>query len=317
MQRLLILSLIVLSATLSTAAPARADDVRALVSGLLRVMDAPDGGASRQERQAFEQTVRDAYAVKSLAQLDGRVSIALLTGTSLGGELAYLSFGGETLRADSAASAIKAAVLVYYQHLLERDAALAGKVVVGRTLADHAQRMVRNSDNASANALMDDLGMEAINGWYESLGFPPGELRLRRHFSGNPSADPGAKDNHASARALTLLYFLIAQPESVDGFLSAASLKQVRWMLMDMPGHPNTLPQFNDRLNGLIKPPGYVFVHKTGSNTEVIVDAGILYNGKQSFIMVAFDTKLKKPAMQRLGLNLLRLMKQRAAASAH
>jgi hypothetical protein len=47
----------------------------------------------------------------------------------------------------------------------------------------------------------------------------------------------------------------------------------------------------------------------------VIADAGIVsryLKGAPDFIMVAFDSKLDKAEMQRLGLNLLRLMKQRA-----
>jgi hypothetical protein len=155
--------------------------------------------------------------------------------------------------------------------------------------------------------------MDAVNAWYDGLGFQ-GELRFRRHFSGNPSADPGVKDNTASARALTLLYFLIAQPDGIPHFLNGNSLQAVRALLSNQPGHVNTQPQFNDRLNGKF-PRGVVFMHKTGSNSEVIADAGIVSNylpGAPSFVIVAFDAKLSKPAMQRLGLNLLKLMKHRA-----
>jgi len=299
----------------AAAQPCRAAELRTLVNTVRSLMDSPSGGgASLADIQAFEKAICDAYKVSSVDKLKGRVSIALLTGTSLKDDLLYFEYGADRIKADSAASAIKTALLVYYAHMVETGDASPKEVVAGRSLGAHAERMIRYSDNASANALLDRFGMDAINAWYEELGFPAGELQFRRHFSGNPSADPNSPDNTASAEALTLLYFLIAQQNDILGFLSAQGLHAVRLMLSNQKenqqNHPNNEPQFNDRL-GKKFPSGVVFIHKTGSNTEVIADAGIAYNGKQTFIIVAFDTRLDKAAMQRLGLNLLKLMKKR------
>ena len=174
--------------------------------------------------------------------------------------------------------------------------------------------MCGESNNDSANLLLAAVGIDRANAWLESLGFGAGELHFGRYFTPT-SLGFASKYNEsggeviASAAAMAEFYFLLAQDEDLDGFLSKAGLRRAEGYLQSS-GKVNNLKEFNDRLNGSF-PRGAYFTHKTGSNADVVADGGIVRQGSLRFIMTAYDTGKDRAAMRRLGLALLKFIQGR------
>jgi beta-lactamase class A len=264
---------------------------------------APQPGGSGYGR--FLQAIAGAYGVKDAAQLSGRVFVAYISSVDLSQPPAFYAFTSPTEH-HSAASTLKVVLLAALVRTIDMGQAKWSDKRGGLTLAEHAKRMVRVSNNESANAIMDVFGIKGINDWLARLGFSAAEIEFQRHFSG--ATKPGGLDNFATAAALAKFYFLLAQPGGVDEMPSAGAAGKARAMLSSA-GSVNTDPKFNDRLNGKF-PAGVEFVHKTGSNAVVIGDGGIAYDNGGAFIIVAFDTKQDRAAMAKLGLALLKLHRE-------
>lgn len=274
-------------------------------SEVLEQLDALQQSAAQQGDPGygkFLQAIAGAYGVKDAAQLRGRVFVAYISSTDLSLNPQFYVFTAPNEH-HSAASTLKVVLLSALARTIDKGQAQWGDKRGKLTLGEHAKRMVRQSNNESANAIMDVFSIQGVNDWLARLGFSPAQIEFQRHFSGN--AKPGGLDNFATAAALAKFYFLLAQDDAVDEMPSRGAAGKARAMLSSA-GSVNTDPKFNDRLNGKF-PAGVEFVHKTGSNAVVIGDGGIVYDNGSAFIIVAFDTKKDRSAMARLGLALLKL----------
>jgi beta-lactamase class A len=280
------------------ARAATAKDVLSQLDALEQASPQPgDAGYAR-----FLQAIAGAYGVKDAAQLRGRVFVAYISSADLSAPPRFYVFTTPTEH-HSAASALKVVLLSALARTVDMGQASWSDKRGKLTLSEHARRMVRQSNNESANAIMDVFSIQGVNDWLARLGFSTAEIEFQRHFSG--SAKPGGPDNFATAAALAKFYFLLAQESAVDGMPARGAAGKARAMLSSA-GSVNTDPHFNDRLNGKF-PAGVEFVHKTGSNAVVIGDGGIVYDNGGAFIITAFDLKQDRAAMARLGLALLKL----------
>jgi beta-lactamase class A len=268
--------------------------------------------ASDPGYRSFRAAIAEAYGVMDLDELRGRVFVAYIGGTDLAAAPPFYVFSTPDEH-HSAASTLKVVLLAALLRTIDEGKAKWSDKRGGATLADHAKRMVRASNNDSANAILALWDIAGINEWVARLGFSPREIEFQRRFSA--SAKPGGPDNYATAAALAEFYFLLAQEGGVDGMLSPASAGKARAMLSSL-GPVNDAAKFNDRLNGKF-PPGVEFIHKTGSNAAVSGDGGIVVDGgtdrdggRRRCIIVAFDKKQDRAALARLGLGLLELHRQ-------
>lgn len=257
-------------------------------------------------QKEFEGVICEAYGVDSVDVLQGRVAVSVFAPLSFSNTV-YLSYGEDELHDSSAASSIKIAILLYYYHLFSIGEVQPTTLIEGHTCDSLLVDMIRSSNNEYANILLRNVGFDRINQWYYSLGFTDNEICFRRFFSGN--AKPSEQnDNTASSKGLIILYYLIAQQNDIQGLMSSRDLRKLRQTISSI-GEINNKTVFNDRLNGNF-PSDIPFCHKSGSNEENIVDAGIVYAGMIDYIIVAYDTAKDRAAMRKLGYGILVLMKQ-------
>lgn len=306
MRALSALALICL-ALLGQTATARAGQAGELLAELraLRQDSASPGDAAGY--RAFTTAIAGAYGVKDVEQLRGRVFVAYIGGTDIAARPAFYVFSSAKER-HSAASTVKVVLLAALIRTIEEGKLTWSDKRGTASLGDHAKRMVRVSNNDSANAILDVFSIGGINDWLNRLSFDTSEIEFQRRFSG--SAKPGPPDNYATAAGLAEFWFLMAQEQGLKDMLSPTAQAKAR-ALLSSSGLINTEIKYNDRLNGKF-PAGVEFAHKTGSNAEVIGDGGIVYDAAGPFIIVAFDKKQDRAAMARLGLKLLDM--HRAAA---
>jgi beta-lactamase class A len=286
--------------------PALATTVQELMAGLDQVIEQEDRSLFPDSRYLdFLTAIKEAYGVADSHRLNQRLSVAVFSDTRFSPGLRYFSF----CRTDSRFSpgcTIKIAVLATLFHEFEAGRLRPKQKAEGRTLLEHARVMIRQSSNSSFNALVRRIGFERINAWLAGLGFSSDELFVGHYL--RPAGNAGGSclsGNRVSARALAKFYFLLAQEETVEGFLTKESLEKIRGIVSSADN--NCTPHLNDRLNGSF-PAGAVFYHKTGSNNAVAADAGFVKIGGLSCVIAAFDKGKNRGAMRRLGLNLLRMI---------
>ncbi len=283
------------------ACAARAETASAVLPQL-RELQQTSAGTDAAGYRAFTAAIASAYGVKDVEQLRGRVFVAYIGGTDLAQRSAFYVFSSAKER-HSAASTVKVVLLAALIRTIEEGQLGWGEMRGKLALSDHAKRMVRVSNNDSANAILDVFSISGINDWLKRLGFNNSEIEFQRRFS--PGAKPGPPDNYATAAGLAEFWFLMAQEAGLRDMLSPTAQAKARAMLSSL-GQVNTDPHYNDRLNGKF-PAGVEFAHKTGSNAEVIGDGGIVFDSGGAFIIVAFDKKQNRAAMAKLGLKLLEL----------
>ena len=140
--------------------------------------------------------------------------------------------------------------------------------VDGTSLATLLTEMIVDSNNASTNALIDYVGMDAINDGLADLGLVVS--RIQRYYLGGPSAHglgdwfddfQAGYDNFTTARELATLWQLVYEN---DGLLSADSYNR----LLSVAGATGTTA--NDALAPGYDPASVIFYNKPG---------GMSYNG--------------------------------------
>jgi hypothetical protein len=231
----------------------------------------------------FDSIIAKAYGVASPSQLKG-IQVALIY--PLEAEAAHV-------------------VHVFPARQVPFPAASTTKVLLAAAAAQDAvtrgwdtklggASLISITRNPSANKLLDAMGFAGVNSWLAGLGFSADEFHFARRFADFKA--PG--DNTCTALGLAKFYFLLAQTTDVQGLGTAASLAKVR-ALLDSEGDCNNKAAYNDRLNG--KLPAVHFIHKTGSNNDVLADGGIFRGPQRDFILVVLDKTKNKAAMQRLG----------------
>lgn len=141
---------------------------------------------------------------------------------------------------------------------------------------DLATLMIILSDNVATNILIDKLGMERINARIASLGYSATSLQRKMM---DAEAKKRGFDNFTSpADVFTLLHDIksakILSPEFSEKFIDILKRQQCN----------NKLP--------LLLPEGTVMAHKTGDLPLVEHDAGILFAGETSAIIVVMTKEL-------------------------
>jgi beta-lactamase class A len=250
----------------------------------------------------LKRTIADSYRVKNISELPDGLAIALITDTRPNESLRFYITNGTAL---PAASTVKVVVLARLMSELETRNTKGKWGLDGVDWGPLAKSMISVSDNEAANKILERYGSHEMNRWLSSLGYHSGEITFNREFQGVASKDG---ENLVTASALAKFYFLVAQEDDVPGFLNAGSLKKLR-TLIDSDGTTNNQPQFNDRLNARFHK-DVRFLHKTGSNSKVLADGGIVVDGNRSYILVVVDASKNKEGMQRLGLGVLQLMRK-------
>lgn len=275
-----------------------------------QVLDEVDSAVAAPHPPGYatvEQALASAYGVPSASELRGRVSLALLYRTSATGPVTAFVYPAQQ-HAQPAASAIKV-VLAVRAALDVADSKDWSKPIGKSTLGATVHTMIAESNNAAANRLLDRYSLERINSWVAGLGFTPDELHFGRRF-GDFSPAAMQNDNTCSALGLAKFYFLLDQGGGLSDFAPAGAVGKVR-SLLDSAGAVNHNAAYNDRLNA--KLPGVHFQHKTGSNPDVLVDGGIVLTANGSYVLVVIDETKDRPAMQRLGASIYKLLTRPAA----
>jgi beta-lactamase class A len=277
-----------------------------LLRSLEKIRAETDDNISRDKFAGqLTRAILDAYQTSDGKSLGEHLYVALLTDIEINEDTKFYVFAPPSER-HSAASTIKVALLLRLVTEIQRRPDSTKWGFDGEDWGKIAQAMIRNSDNVAANKVLNRYGLAAMNDWLAKLGFTERELRFGRDFQS--SAPTTKAENYATAEGLAKLFFLLAQKGDVKGLPRSGMLVKIRQMLDDSKANNN--PEFNDRLNARF-PGGVSFIHKTGSNSIVLADGGIVVDGDRSYILVVFDTAKNKEAMQRMGLAVLELMRTR------
>lgn len=142
----------------------------------------------------------------------------------------------------------------------------AGAEVTKRELVE---KMISESDNVAANALIDLCGMEEVNAEAKRLGLK--RTQLERHMMDEDAMASG-KENYTCADDIALLLEMVYDQTFVNEELSAFMLKCLEAQT-DNEGI----------LDGL--PAEVTFAHKTGALATVLHDGGIV-EGEHPFVIV-------------------------------
>ncbi|MBN2082370.1 serine hydrolase [bacterium] len=289
---------------LALTAPAGAQpacEILAQVDAVIkRCREHPTDCALRDE---FVALLQEAYAAEDITELDSRLYVAVLTDTKLHARLEFLEFRMGTEK-HSSASIIKVVTLVAVLHEIEAGRLEWESVIEGCSVESLVYRMIKVSSNEAYNALTHYLGFEKINAWLRELGFSEDELFIGHYLLPAGNANRGRLGtNRSTAAGMAKLFFLIAQEDDVDGFLSSEGLALAR-KLLSCHNESNNDPHHNDRLNRDVAE-SICFMHKTGNNDYVVTDGGIFNCGDRSFIVVVFDKRLSKKKMRTFGAALV------------
>ena len=162
------------------------------------------------------------------------------------------------------------------------------------TLEDLYTLMIILSDNTATNLLIDRLTPSAVNETLEALGLH--NTRLNRKLF-EPQLSREGIENYICAGEIGGLLKKLYRGEVVD---EAASARMLEIMKMQ-------------RLNGKIPvllPPGTAVAHKTGEDTGITHDVGIVY-GRQDFVLCLCANKVEVGPFERLMQKIARMLYDR------
>lgn len=162
------------------------------------------------------------------------------------------------------------------------------------TLMDLVTLMIILSDNTATNLLIDRLGMENVNRTAGALGLTQTCLR-RRLFDAEASAK--GVENTVSARDMGRLLAGLYRGQVVSQSASAAMLK----ILADQ--------RLNGKLPFYLHALGVPVAHKTGEDSGITHDVGIVYAGRPFVVCIlsnGTDVARTERVMQDVALALYR-----------
>ena len=152
------------------------------------------------------------------------------------------------------------------------------------TLYDLVELMIVLSDNTATNILIDLLGIDAVNATMRSYGLNVSTLR-RKLFDAKGHA--AGIENTVTAREMGMLLEKMYAGELVSAEASAKMLEILK----------------NQKLNGkmpfFLKPRGIVSAHKTGEDTGITHDVGVVYTRKP-FVLCMLSNETEVPVFERL-----------------
>lgn len=152
------------------------------------------------------------------------------------------------------------------------------------TLRDLVDLMIVLSDNTATNILIDLLGIDNVNATMRSLGLVKSTLRRKLFDAAGHAA---GIENHVTAREMGMLLEMMYRGELISEKASAEMIEILK----------------NQKLNGkmpfYLKPRGIVSAHKTGEDTGITHDVGIVFSRKP-FVMCMLSNQTEVPAYERL-----------------
>jgi beta-lactamase class A len=173
---------------------------------------------------------------------------------------------------------------------LEQNASLAGIERVGGTgilcqlpsvgrltLAELARLMIVLSDNVATNALIEMLGVEAVNDWCARAGLA--RTRLQRRMM-DAAARAAGLDNLTSAGDAAASLCWLLRDDALPAPLSAPLPAQLRAFALDLLADQRERAHF-----GAALPAGAMLANKTGQLPGLRHDAGILTVGEHSVVL--------------------------------
>ena len=159
------------------------------------------------------------------------------------------------------------------------------------TVGDLVTLMIIVSDNTAANLLIGRLGIENINAAAAALGCGEG-TRLRRPLF-RPDLSARGIQYHVTARDAGLFFRRL-----LDGTcVSAAASESMLGILKDQ--------RLNGKMPFFLKPKGIVCAHKTGEDSGITHDAGIIFFSSPRifcFLSEGTDVPRAERAIQDLAL---------------
>lgn len=289
---------------LTSAAPAPgpvpAPEILRRLDGYALALQPPAGAKAYA---VFDGMIAQAYKVRpaDLDVLQDNLSVAVVVFPHGGSSARVLTFPRQQ-QPLPAASSIKVVLAALAALEAEQQPDPGWKAALDKgTLGGAVRSMISVSNNAAANSLLRHYGRATVNAWLAKLGLRAEELHFEREF-GDLGHVPLAQDNRCTALGLAKFYCLLAQSVDIEGLGTASTLAKLR-LLLDSQGDCNNHTDYNDRLNALL-PKGAHFVHKTGSNQDVLADGGVIYDdqGRPRLTLVVLDRTKNRRAMQQLGL---------------
>jgi CubicO group peptidase (beta-lactamase class C family)/beta-lactamase class A len=135
-------------------------------------------------------------------------------------------------------------------------------------LRDAIRLMIRYSDNTATNLVIDQVGITAVNGRMDALGFQNTRLNAKVFKGSTTTVSPERSKKYGlgstTAREMVAMLEQIDAGKCVSPEASKAMLAHLKTC-----DHNEVFPRF--------LPPGTVIAHKTGSVNASRVDAGIIY----------------------------------------
>lgn len=152
------------------------------------------------------------------------------------------------------------------------------------TLLDLVKLMIIVSDNTATNILIERLGMEHINATLRNLGCE--KTTLRRLLFDSEAARRGL-ENTITAGEMGMLLERLFRGEIVSRKASAAMMS----ILLDQ--------RLNGKLPFFLHASGVRIAHKTGEDTGVTHDVGVIY-AKEPLVACFVGEHVDVPAYERL-----------------
>jgi beta-lactamase class A len=170
-----------------------------------------------------------------------------------------------------AASVIKVFIADYAYSLIERGALSASDVIDGQNVTSLITTMIQDSNNASANSLIDAFGMEAINAYLVEQGYP--DTKVERRLLDTAARAKGLDNWTSLDDCLKILKKLYQAEREGRGseLLEIMKGQNVRTKI------PVEIPS------------GVVIANKTGELDDVENDIGIVFVGNNDFAVIALS----------------------------
>ncbi len=150
-----------------------------------------------------------------------------------------------------------------------------GERSVSMSVRDYAVLMMTLSDNTATNLLIDLVGMEQVNQFARSIGCT--STKLQRKMMDAQAAKEGRENISSPADFVTLLDLLrrreIVSAEASSDMLTIMKMNNGGWLRKGIP-------------------PSVEIASKSGNVEAVSCDAGIVYLGKNPYIICVMTTSL-------------------------
>lgn len=175
------------------------------------------------------------------------------------------------------ASVIKVFIMEYiYANGLNLNESVGGK-----TISSLIEAMITYSDNTSTNTLIDHIGMNTLNSYFQSQGY--NGTRLERKML-DTAAQAAGKENYTSINDVMAFLDKVYQNKNASPYsqmLSTLKKQQVKTKI------PRNLPS------------GVVTANKTGELSNVENDIGFVFTDKGDFAIAFLCTSVSAPGNAR------------------